>query len=36
MGIEPTKSTATIARQKGLKVLNDFFHINLQKKFQKK
>jgi len=36
MGIEPTKSTAAIARQKGIKVLNDFFSYKLAKKVSKK
>ena len=34
-GIEPTKSTADVARSKGLEIINDFFSTNLAKKLAK-
>lgn len=35
LGVEPTKSTADVARSKGLEIIGDFFSTNLAKKIAK-
>lgn len=35
LGIEPTSSTATVAKEKGIEVIEDFFSSNLAKKLKK-
>ena len=35
IGIEPTSSTASVAKQKGIEVIEDFFNTNLAKTLKK-